>query len=204
LLDARSAIRAALNERQAPPSVTSVGPSTDHTPPEWRASGDPPWAGGTVIEDQRRVVLDVEPERVWKAVSRIGGSTGWYFANWLWRLRGALDRVAGGVGFRRGRRDPSTLAVGDPVDSWRVVRVTPKTDVVLTAEMKLPGSAWLHFRIRALGGGRTELLQTARFLPRGLAGTLYWYALWPVHWVVFSGMIRGIAAAAHSANGDGV
>jgi hypothetical protein len=161
---------------------------------EWSISGDPGWAGGTIYDDSRRVVLSASPETIWPAVAGIGGSTGWYYADWLWGLRGKIDRVAGGVGLRRGRRSNLEIRPGDALDFWRVVQVERPSRLLLAAEMKLPGQAVLAFHLNRTDQG-TELLQIARFMPRGLFGILYWYSVYPFHNYVFNGMLRGIAAS---------
>jgi hypothetical protein len=116
--------------------------------------------------------------------------------NWIWQLRGRLDRLAGGVGMRRGRRHPTDVRVGDALDFWRVEAVEPDSLLRLRAEMKVPGGAWLQFKAQPQASGRTLLSQTAFFAPRGLFGLAYWYALYPVHQLIFSGMIRRVAAQA--------
>jgi hypothetical protein len=137
------------------------------------------------------------PEDVFATVSRIGGDTGWYGADWLWRLRGALDRLAGGPGLRRGRRHAERVAFGDAIDLWRVTDVEPPRRLALRAEMRLPGQALLEFTVEPLAGrAGSRLVQTARFAPRGLAGIAYWYAILPVHRVVFGRMVDGIRRAA--------
>jgi uncharacterized protein YbjT (DUF2867 family) len=145
--------------------------------------------------DSRSIRVEVSPEKAFEFIRRIGGATGWYYANWLWRLRGAMDQAAGGVGLRRGRRDPDDLCVGDAVDCWRVEAFEPDHRLRLAAEMKLPGRAWLEFSVSADSGGST-IRQTASFDPRGLLGRAYWYAVHPLHQIVFDGMLRGIAEAA--------
>lgn len=157
--------------------------------------GDPDWAGGTVFEDRRETVLEATPDEVFRAVVRIGGGNGWYAADLLWRVRGFLDRLAGGPGLRRGRRDPEALAYGDALDFWRVTALEPGRRLELHAEMKLPGIARLVFEIEPLGAGRVRLVQTARFRPSGLLGLAYWYAVLPLHGFVFSGMLAGIRRA---------
>jgi hypothetical protein len=137
----------------------------------------------------------VPPEVAFGPIRRIGGATGWYYADWLWRLRGAMDLVVGGVGLRRGRRDPDTLRVGDTVDCWRVEALEPNRRLRLAAEMKLPGRAWLEFEVSGDSGGST-IRQTASFDPLGLLGRAYWYSVYPLHQFVFDGMLRNIAAAA--------
>jgi hypothetical protein len=138
----------------------------------------------------------VTPEKAFVAIERIGGDTGWYYANWLWRIRGVLDLLVGGVGLRRGRRDPEHLRAGDPLDFWRVERIERGKLLSLQAEMKLPGRAWLQFEVEATGEG-SEIRQTAIFDPLGLLGRLYWFALLPIHELIFGGMIRRIAKAAN-------
>jgi len=125
----------------------------------------------------------------------IGGEHGYGYADWTWQVRGAVDRLVGGAGLRRGRRDPHELRVGDALDFWRVEAVEPARLLRLRAEMKVPGRAWLQFETRPRAGG-TLLVQTAYFAPKGLPGLLYWYALYPVHGAIFSGMIAALAAEA--------
>ena len=134
-------------------------------------------------------------------IARLGGATGWYAADALWRLRGFLDLLVGGVGLRRGRRDPRHLVVGDAVDFWRVEAVEPGRLLRLAAEMRLPGRAWLVFEIEPDGPG-SVIRQTALFDPVGLLGLAYWYALYPVHRFVFGGMLRGIASQARRGTGS--
>jgi uncharacterized protein YbjT (DUF2867 family) len=164
------------------------------------SSGGKPrrWGGrrfGSRIVDSRAVDVDLPPEAAFDPIQRIGGRTGWYYANWLWRLRGLLDLLVGGVGIRRGRRDPRQLRVGDVLDFWRVEAVQPPRRLRLAAEMRLPGRAWLEFEVTE-NEGRSRIRQTALFDPLGLAGLAYWYALYPLHKLVFNGMLRGIVRAA--------
>jgi hypothetical protein len=147
-----------------------------------------------LIEQRQHSVL-APPTQVYSAFSRLGGEHGWPH-NWLWQLRGILDRLVGGVGFRRGRRDPDELRVGDVLDFWRVEALDPDHLLRLRAEMKVPGRAWLQFEAVPLENGRTILTQTAYFAPKGLFGFLYWYALYPIHGLIFSSMIRQLAARA--------
>ena len=151
---------------------------------------------GTRLVDTRTVTVASPPGTAFEPIRRIGGSTGWYYANALWKLRGFLDLLVGGVGVRRGRRHPSDLAVGDTVDWWRVESYEPGRRVKLYAEMRLPGRAWLEFEVTPAPNGGSIIRQTAEFDPIGLAGLIYWYALWPAHACVFRGMIHGIARAA--------
>ncbi len=158
----------------------------------------PRWGGarfGSRIVDSRTATVHVTPERAFAPIQRIGGQTGWYYGTWLWRLRGFLDLLVGGVGLRRGRRDAVDLRVGDALDFWRVEAYEPNRLLRLQAEMKLPGRAWLEFEVS--GEPETsEIRQTAIFDPVGLLGLAYWYALYPVHQLMFSGMLKAIARAA--------
>jgi hypothetical protein len=143
---------------------------------------DPSWAGGSVYADSRELHIDAPPARVYAAISKLGGTTGWHQGKWLWGLRGALDTLAGGVGLRRGRLHPTELTVGDPLDFWRVEAAEPGELVRLRAEMRLPGEA-----------------QRAHFHPRGLWGRAYWCGVWPFHHFVFPGLLRGVAQDAAAA-----
>ena len=158
------------------------------------------WGGvrfGTRLVESTSIAIDAPPEKVFEAVARIGGKNGWYFANWLWKLRAYLDLLAGGVGIRRGRQDAQSLLVGDTLDWWRVEAIEPNALLRLAAEMKLPGRAWLQFEIKQ-EGGKTTLYQSAIFDPLGLWGLLYWYGLYPVHRIVFKGMLKGISKSVKS------
>ncbi len=166
-------------------AVSSLGP-------------EPSWAGvrfGNRLLDQRSIHTDVTPEQAFRPIRRIGGRTGWYYGNWLWTCRGAIDKLFGGPGMGRGRRDPDQLAVGDIVDCWRVEALEENRRLLLRAEMKLPGRAWLEFRVEPDGDGAT-IHQTAMFDPAGLAGLLYWYSIFPLHQLVFEGMLKGVVRAA--------
>lgn len=138
------------------------------------------------------LIAPVSPAAAWNAVRRIGGEQGYYYADFLWRLRGLLDRVVGGVGMRRGRRHPVSLRPGDAIDFWRVVALESGRRLTLVAEMKVPGSAVLEFEVIPEGEAHCRLVTTSRFHPSGLFGLLYWYALLPVHNRIFAGMPRGI------------
>jgi hypothetical protein len=134
------------------------------------------------------------PDEAFAPIQRIGGTSGWYAADWFWRLRGLLDTLRGGVGLRRGRRDPRDLRVGDTVDFWRVERVESGRLLRLAAEMKIPGRLWLQFEVDA-GEHASLVRQTTVFDPAGYVGLAYWYALYPVHHKVFGSMLRGIRRA---------
>lgn len=155
---------------------------------------DPEWSGGTVYRDERSRALAGSTGAMWKVVEGVGGDRGWYSLPIAWAARGFLDRLAGGVGLRRGRRHPDRLAVGDAVDFWRVEALERPRLLRLRAEMRLPGEAWLEFSIE--DGDPAVLHQKALFLPRGLAGHLYWWAISPFHGVVFGSMIRQLIDAA--------
>ncbi len=155
------------------------------------------WGGvkfGSRLVDSRVARVAHPAERAFQPIRRIGGQTGWYYANWLWRLRGFIDLTVGGPGLRRGRRDPEWVLPGDPVDFWRVEAFEPNRLLRLFAEMKLPGRAWLQFEVDEDDVG-TIIRQTAIFDPIGLFGLLYWYALFPVHSLIFRGMLRRIVKA---------
>jgi uncharacterized protein YbjT (DUF2867 family) len=194
-LGAREAIHRALAkiERQAVETRWSVaGP----------VPGDPSWAGGTVFTDERTVEIEADPASVYAAVCRIGGGNGWYAGDVLWRLRGWMDTLMGGPGLRRGRRNPETVEFGETLDFWRVVGIDRDRSLSLRAEMKLPGEAQLDFQIEPLTEPSerplSRLVMTARFRPRGLFGLLYWYAVVPLHELVFGGMLRGIRKTAEA------
>jgi len=156
------------------------------------------WGGvrlGNRLVDARSAQVASPPARAFEPIQRIGGEAGWYYGNGLWRARGALDLLAGGVGMRRGRRHPLELRAGEPLDFWRVEEFVPERRLRLEAEMKLPGRAWLVFEVEPEGTG-SRITQTAMFDPRGLAGLVYWYAVWPLHRLVFAGMLRGLARRA--------
>jgi uncharacterized protein YbjT (DUF2867 family) len=150
---------------------------------------------GTRLIDSRTRFVPVPPAAAFATIRRIGGDAGWYYGNILWRLRGSLDLLVGGVGLRRGRRRADDLSPGDALDFWRVESLEPDRLLRLRAEMKVPGRAWLQFETTAAPGG-TEIRQTAIFDASGLLGLAYWYALYPIHRLIFAGMLRGIARRA--------
>jgi hypothetical protein len=147
---------------------------------------------GMIIERRQRTV-STKTDAVYQSFSQLGGARGWLYMDWAWQLRGMVDRLFGGVGMRRGRRDSEALRVGDTLDFWRVEAVEPGRLIRLRAEMRVPGRAWLEFKALPQTNGQTLLTQTAFFEPKGLFGLLYWYALYPIHSLIFSGMIRKIA-----------
>lgn len=166
------------------------------------------WSGATTMpltevvdpshlrRNRQEVRVAAAAKNLFDVVAAIGGEQGWYYANWLWRLRGFIDKQLGGVGLRRGRRHPRELAVGEALDFWRVDEYDEGRRLTLRAEMKVWGQAWLEFEVTPADGTESVLVQTARYYPRGLVGLLYWYAVYPLHAVVFRGMVRAIAQQA--------
>ena len=154
---------------------------------------------GSRLVDSRSVDLSRPPAVAFAPIRRIGGDTGWYIGDGLWKVRGALDLLVGGPGLRRGRRDPVGLRIGDTIDFWRVEKFEPDRLLRLAAEMKIPGRAWLQFEVDPDGKGGSTIRQTAIFDPAGVAGLAYWYSLWPIHDYIFGGMLEGIAAASATA-----
>jgi len=195
----------------------AIGQSLEHVTSgtvetSWAAAGsipgDPEWAGGTTFTDERTMEIDASASDVFAALCRIGGGHGWYAADLLWRIRGWMDQLVGGPGLRRGRRHPEQVRYGEALDFWRVVGIEEDRRLELVAEMKLPGEARLSFEIRSRDGAgsngqRSTLVQTARFRPKGLTGIAYWYAVLPLHGVVFNGMLKGIKRFAESRAGAG-
>lgn len=156
---------------------------------------------GNRLVDSRSTAVSVPPGKAFAPIQRIGGQTGWYYADSLWRIRGFLDLFAGGVGLRRGRRHAEQLVVGDTLDCWRVEEIDPPHVLRLFAEMRLPGRAWLEFEVSKRGEG-SEITQTAIYDPVGLLGLAYWYGIYPLHQLVFAGMLRNVAAAAEDGRFD--
>jgi uncharacterized protein YbjT (DUF2867 family) len=195
LLSPREAIRTALDKIIQEQVDTCWDDAGDIITPEWAHCGDADWAGGTIMQCGYRVRISATPDEIWLPISRIGGHTGYYYANNLWWLRGMMDRLIGGVGLRRGRRHPIELRVGDALDFWRVLDVTTKERLLLLAEMKVPGEALLEFKIHPKGNQYTDLEMLSRFLSKGIWGMLYWYSLYPFHEKIFFGMLKEIAKA---------
>ncbi|GHG61580.1 SDR family oxidoreductase [Streptomyces griseocarneus] len=160
---------------------------------------DPDWAGGSLYADHREGTVDAPPERLWRVIEGIGGENGWYSFPLAWAARGWLDRLVGGVGLRRGRRDAHRLRVGDSLDFWRVEEIEPGRLLRLRAEMRLPGLAWLEMSVDRDPDGRTRYRQRALFHPHGLLGHAYWWSVSPFHAVVFGGMAKNITQAACAA-----
>ena len=190
-LSVREAIQRAVartNAGQVPTRWSAAGPMP----------GDPEWAGGKVYIDQRSIDIKASPSAVFAAVCRVGGGHGWYAGDILWRIRGWMDQLVGGPGLRRGRRHAEDVEYGEALDFWRVVGVEHGKSLLLHAEMKLPGTAQLGFDMEPIENDTTRLTMTAQFRPQGLLGVLYWYAVVPLHHIVFGGMLNGIKRAAQS------
>lgn len=158
--------------------------------------GDPEWSGGSLRTDTRDLLIDATPRQVWEVIESIGGENGWYSWNLGWRARGWLDTAVGGVGLRRGRRDPKRLSPGDALDFWRVEERTPPFVLRLRAEMKLPGYAWLEWKLTPTVDGRTVVTQRALYHPFGLTGEAYWFAVAPFHLFVFKPMLAALGREA--------
>ena len=195
LLDYRTAVRLALEKTDAH-SVESSWTDALSTSQGDRVPLTLTTSEGMIIE-KRQLEVAASPEAVYRAFTGIGGDRGWFYMNWAWRIRGLMDRMIGGVGLRRGRRDPDETRVGEALDFWRVEALEPGHRILLRAEMKVPGKAWLQFKVRPLGHpGHSHLVQTAFFEPKGLSGLAYWYLLYPIHRLIFRGMIRAVARRA--------
>lgn len=162
---------------------------------------DPEWAGHTVFTDLKERHTEASVERLWAVIEGVGGDNGWYSFPLAWAVRGWFDKVVGGVGLRRGRRHPTELKTGEALDFWRVERLEHGSLLVLRAEMRLPGKAWLEMQAIPEGTG-SIYRQRAVFFPSGLGGRLYWWSIVPFHGIIFRGMANRITAAARSAEDD--
>jgi uncharacterized protein YbjT (DUF2867 family) len=191
LTDVATAINLALSKITDHGVETRWSDATGPTAPWQKAQGDPEWAGESVLSDRREALTDVSIEKIWRQIEGIGGEHGWFGSDFLWWGRGVLDRFVGGVGLRRGRRDPDYLRVGESLDFWRVEALEQGHRLKLYAEMVLPGKAWLEFTVTS-ENGKTRIVQEATFNPRGLGGQLYWYLISPFHFFVFPTMLRNI------------
>ncbi|WP_291322607.1 SDR family oxidoreductase [Desulfonatronospira sp.] len=193
LLSCSQAVAAALNTVNRDEVQTCWMDAGHLEAPEWIMRGDVSYADSTVLEYAQKVEIRGTARELWPLLENIGGSRGWYGMDFLWRIRGDMDRLVGGPGLRRGRRDQSRLMVGDALDFWRVLRSEPPYVLLLLSEMKLPGEAMLEFRLKEVAQDRVELVQTARLLPHGPAGILYWYLTYPLHGLVFRSMLLNMA-----------
>ena len=193
-IDFRTAVHSALGHIQSENVETSWSDALVI------AQGDSRPVRLTTVEgmmlERRTLYVNLTPEVVFRSYAGLGGDRGWLYLNWTWQVRGWLDKLVGGVGLRRGRRHPDEIRVGESLDFWRVEAIKPDRLIRLRAEMKVPGKAWLEFQSNPQPDGGTLLSQTAYFAPRGLAGLLYWYLLYPIHAFIFSGMIRQVARRA--------
>ena len=192
LTDFKTAVKLALVKiKDAKVDTRWSDASVPGTPSEPLPS-DPDWAGGTLYKDVRTLHSSDSVETVWNRIEAIGGDNGYSTATWAWEIRGLIDKVFGGVGLRRGRRDPNYLQVGDALDFWRVEHLEKNKVLRLRAEMKMPGLAWLEFGIEPEGSG-CVITQVAIYAPRGLLGHLYWWSVWPMHGIVFPSMVKKMA-----------
>ncbi len=191
----REAVRLALGRIELDRVETSWVDARVTGAPSDPMPSDPEWARRTVFKDVRRKATTAGTDAVWRVITQVGGATGWYSASVLWATRGVLDRLAGGVGLRRGRRARSQVRVGDAIDVWRVEKVEPGRLLRLRAEMRVPGDAWLELGVDPTPNG-SEYWQRAIFFPRGLLGRLYWLAMLPFHGLIFSGMVNQMVATA--------
>lgn len=195
LLDCRQTIRLALEKIAQQRQDTCWMDAGTLVPQEWVYCGDTHYAGGTVLELGYRLRLSASVEEVWRPIVRLGGETGWYFGQGLWKLKGIHDRLLGGVGYGGRRRHPTELRVGDALDLWRVLEIHPPTHLLLVGEMKLPGEALLEFKVHPLSDGTCELELNSRFFPKGLFGIVYWQLMKPVHRFLYPHFLKGIARA---------
>jgi uncharacterized protein YbjT (DUF2867 family) len=192
----RTAVRLALAKEKAGEVETSWQNSSVAGAPSDPLPSDPDWSGHTVFTDVREAHSDASVADLWNVVEGIGGDNGWYSFPLAWAARGWADKLVGGVGLRRGRRNASTLSVGDALDFWRVEQLEHGHFLRLRAEMKVPGPAWLEITTESDPDGGSSYRQRAVFFPKGLAGRLYWYAILPFHGIIFAGMASRITAAA--------
>lgn len=200
LLDFDSAVKLALDKVRNQEVDTRWSTASVPGAPSAPLPTDPDWSGGSLYVDLREHTTTASPDALWDVIEGIGGENGYYSALFLWEIRGLLDRLIGGVGLRRGRRDPRRLYVGESVDFWRVERCDRGSLLRLRAEMRLPGLAWLELIVDHDDAGRTVYRQRATYRPIGLLGHLYWWAVVPFHAVVFGSMVRNIPHAAERAH----
>ena len=200
LLQVYRAIELALSRTSQNQVESRWSDATQPTAPWQKAQSDPSWAGEMILRDHRERIVETSRENLWKSVEQIGGEHGWYGADFLWWARGLIDRAFGGVGLRRGRRNPDTLRVGDSLDFWRVENLEEGVSLKLYAEMILPGKAWLEFNIEEVvvdGQKMRKISQDATFSPRGLGGQLYWFAVSPFHVLIFPRMLLNLVRSAN-------
>lgn len=199
LLPMEAAFRLALDKVDAHLVESRWSDAGLYMPPWQKVQGDPEWSGAAEYKDQRVVLAEASIESMWKSIEQIGGEHGWYGSDWLWWLRGLIDQMIGGVGLRRGRRDPDFLRQGESLDFWRVELLECNRALTLFAEMILPGKAWLSFKLEEeISDGKTftKMTQTATFQPKGLGGRLYWAVVYPFHGFIFPTMVTNIVRSA--------
>jgi uncharacterized protein YbjT (DUF2867 family) len=195
LISCQEAIARALdriNQEQVDTCWTDAG---EITYPEWAYWGDSSYSGGTIFKCGYRATVKGTAHALWTSVVKMGGETGYYGADFLWKIRGVIDVFTGGVGLSRGRRSKERLQVGDALDFWRVLNLEEPSKLLLLAEMKTPGEALLGININDLGNAQCEIVLLSRFLPKGLMGIIYWYVLYPFHQYVFTRMLKGMVKA---------
>lgn len=192
LISCSEAIRRALDRVQQEQVDTCWADAGQIQYPEWSHYGDSSYSGGTIVSCGYQATVEGNPGDLWKSIIKIGGRTGYYGADILWKIRGIIDIFTGGVGLSRGRRSKKELRIGDALDFWRVLDIRPESALLLLAEMKTPGEALLEIKINDLNHGQCRIILLARFLPKGLMGLLYWYALYPFHQYVFTQMLKGM------------
>lgn len=200
LTDYPDAVRLALEKIAADSVETSWATAHPVSAPAEPLPSDPHWAGRKIYIDQRSMETRAGAEELYQVIGRIGGESGYFVLPSLWRIRGLMDKLSGGVGLLRGRRSRSTLALGDVVDWWRVEALEPNELLRLRAEMRVPGQAWLEFRLAQRPGDRVQVTQRAIFVPRGLAGRAYWWSVSPFHTFIFSGMLKSIVQQAEGSS----
>ena len=192
LINVEQAIKYALDKISNNTISTHWSDASPDPYPWQKAQSDPEWAGEAIYKDIRVGITTASNKNLWKAIEKIGGNNGYYGSDLLWNIRGIIDKMIGGVGLRRGRRNPDKLEVGDSLDFWRVESIQPNKSLKLYAEMILPGKAWLEFKINELTNGRNELTIEASFTPRGIGGHLYWWSVKPFHNFIFPTMLKNI------------
>ena len=185
---------ARIKELEIPTRWSDTSSFKDPAIPE---SSDPVWSGGKILVDRREIITQASEESLMRTICSVGGNNGWFAFDWLWAIRGFVDKLLGGVGLRRGRRHPTDLRVGDTVDFFKVTSID-KNRLQLLAEMKVPGHAWLEWNVKQLNNGDSLVTQQALFVPKGVLGRAYWYALLPAHVIIFSRMLSNVIQKAES------
>ncbi len=197
LISCAEAIRRALDRVRQEQIDTCWADAGEIKYPEWSYYGDSSYSGGTILSCGYQAIVKGTPGDLWRSIEKIGGRTGYYGADILWKIRGIIDIFTGGVGLSRGRRSQRELRIGDALDFWRVLEMEPESKLLLLAEMKTPGEALLEIKIKKLDNEQCNIILLARFLPKGLTGLLYWYVLYPFHQYVFTQMLKGLAKASN-------